>query len=137
MGQMDCGGHSAVVQHVIHGFGAEMMCFNMWLPTGKGSGAARWHTCARSLLVLLTWSHSPALTNTGLQAEPILEPLILTGKSMAVRAAAAETLAMLCFVGSEGAADTLHTMATLWRVVLGGKMRGVGMFGRAGAGVKS
>lgn len=28
---------------------------------------------------------------------------------------------MLCFVGSEGAAETLHTMHTLWRVVLGGE----------------
>lgn len=50
----------------------------------------------------------------------MLEPLALTGKSTAVRAAVVEALAMLCFVGSEGTADTLHTMQTLWRVVLGG-----------------
>lgn len=54
------------------------------------------------------------------EAERVLEPLILTGKSSAMRAAGAEALAVLCFVGSEGTAETLHTMATLWRVVLGG-----------------
>lgn len=55
------------------------------------------------------------------EAERVLEPLILTGKSSAMRAAGAEALAVLCFVGSEGTAETLHTMATLWRVVLGGE----------------
>jgi hypothetical protein len=55
------------------------------------------------------------------QAEPVLEPLILTGKGTVARAAAVEALAMLCFVGSEGTLDTLHTMQTLWCVVVGGE----------------
>lgn len=55
-----------------------------------------------------------------MQAEPLLEPLVLTGKYPGVRAAVVDALAMLCFVGSEGAAETLHTMHKLWRVVLGG-----------------
>lgn len=55
-----------------------------------------------------------------LQAEPLLEPLARTHKHPAVRGAVVELLTMLCFVGSEGAAETLHTMHTLWRVVLGG-----------------
>ncbi|KAL4447978.1 hypothetical protein ABPG75_005197 [Micractinium tetrahymenae] len=54
------------------------------------------------------------------EAERVLDPLILTGRSAAARVAAAEALSMLCFIGSEGAAETLHTMHTLWRVVLGG-----------------
>lgn len=54
------------------------------------------------------------------EAQRVLEPLVLTGRSAAARVAAVEALSMLCFVGSEGAAETLHTMHTLWRVVLGG-----------------
>ena len=56
-----------------------------------------------------------------MQAEPVLEPLILTGKGSSARTAAVEALAVLCFVGSEGTLDTLHTMQTLWRVVVGGE----------------
>ncbi|PSC68232.1 Interferon-related developmental regulator 1 [Micractinium conductrix] len=54
------------------------------------------------------------------EAEPVLEPLILSGKGGTARVAAIDALTMLCFVGAEGAADTLHTMATLWRVVMAG-----------------
>lgn len=52
----------------------------------------------------------------------MLEALVLTGKSSATRVAGVEALSLLCFVGSEGASDTLHTMQTLWRVVLGGAL---------------
>jgi hypothetical protein len=62
---------------------------------------------------------TPATT----QAEPLLEPVALTGKSGAVRVAVVEALSLLCFVGSEGTHETLRTMGTLWRVVLGGEAR--------------
>lgn len=54
------------------------------------------------------------------QAEPLMEPMLLTGKNAAVRVAVAEALSVLCFIGSEGAAETLHSMHTLWRVVMAG-----------------
>ncbi len=66
-----------------------------------------------------------------MQAQRVLEPLVLTGRSTAARVAAVEALSMLCFVGSEGAADALHTMHTLWRVVLGGERRQGGGAGGA------
>jgi hypothetical protein len=46
-------------------------------------------------------------------ALPALEPIILTGKVAGVRVAAIDALGMLCFVGSEGAHETLECMALL------------------------
>ncbi|KAI3438373.1 hypothetical protein D9Q98_000805 [Chlorella vulgaris] len=54
------------------------------------------------------------------EAEPLLEPVALTGRSSATRVAVVEALSVLCFVGSEGTTESLHTMQTMWRVVLGG-----------------
>lgn len=65
----------------------------------------------------------------------MLEPLILTGKGSSARAAAVEALAMLCFVGSEGTLDTLHTMQTLWRVVVGGEQVGAATNAAASTGL--
>ena len=61
----------------------------------------------------------------------MLEPLIRTGKSGVTRAAAVEALSVLCFVGSEGATDTLHTMSTLWRIIVKGATR---LVAEAGSG---
>lgn len=48
--------------------------------------------------------------------------MLLTGKNAAVRVAVADTLSILCFIGSEGSAETLHSMHTLWRVVMTGAL---------------
>ncbi len=46
-------------------------------------------------------------------AAPALEALVRTGKAEAVRAEAAETLAMLCFVGAEEPGEALRAMGLL------------------------
>lgn len=54
-------------------------------------------------------------------ALPTLEPLVLSGKAVVSRVAAADALGMLCFVASEGAHETLPIMALFSRVFINGE----------------
>ena len=82
--------------------------------------------CVQHAAAALLRSSTSGSASVSLQAEPVLEPLIRNGKSGVTRAAAVEALSVLCFVGSEGATDTLHTMSTLWRIIVKGAMLGGG-----------
>lgn len=98
----------------------------MFLGSLRRGGAAEATLAARALgLHVVTLGASDESESIFKDALPVLEPVILTSKSAATRAAVAEALATLCFVGAEGPHETLECMSVLAKAFKGeGEMGG-------------